>query len=237
MVASSGRGRSSERWRASDSGPAPGARLDGTQSGLLTLTRAVLGLLVRLEAKGGLQIAGQENVPREGGLLVCSNHLSNFDTFIYAAAMPRVMHALAKSELYQNPLLRAFLLRCNCIPVRRGGADRTALRGALAVLNSGGALLLFPEGHRAGSQGLLKFAPGAGFLALRSGAVVLPCALWGTESVLAPGGVLPRRGRIWLRLGRPFQPEADEPARVSQEIRGRVAAMLPPRYRGSADPD
>ncbi|HVB14262.1 MAG TPA: lysophospholipid acyltransferase family protein [Candidatus Dormibacteraeota bacterium] len=227
----------SERTSGTGLPSTPGARLDGTQSGLLTLTRAVLRLTVRVVARGGLQLGGLSQVPNQGPLLICSNHVSNFDPLVYAAILPRVIHALTKAELYANPVMRAFLLRCNCIPVRRGSPDRLAVRGALAVLRSGGALLLFPEGHRAPAQGMLEFEAGAGYLALKSGAEVLPCAIWGTEHVLPKGRLVPRRAAISVRLGEPFRPLGDDPVAISKEIQSRVAELLPPRYRPSADSD
>ncbi|HEY6539213.1 MAG TPA: lysophospholipid acyltransferase family protein [Candidatus Dormibacteraeota bacterium] len=216
--------------------PLPGVRLDGTESGLLILTRAVLRLTVGAVALGGVQLDGLDRVPREGPLLICSNHVSNFDPLVYAALLPRVLHALTKAELYDNPLLRTFLLHCNCIPVHRGTPDRRAIRSALTVLGSGGALLLFPEGHRAKGTGMLGFAAGAGYLAARSGARVLPCAIWGTERVLPPGRLLPRRKPISVRLGASFQPVSTDPTETSREIQDRVAELLPEGYRSSADP-
>jgi len=217
------------------SAPVPGTRLDGRQSLLLTLTRLVLRAVVWWAASGGLQMDGLANIPPSGPLLICSNHLSNFDPLVYAATLPRVLHAFTKAELFQTRLGRAFFLRCNCIPVRRGAPDRLAIRGALAVLASGGALLMFPEGHRAGATGLLPFEVGAGYLAWRSGATVLPCAIWGTEEALPKGHLVPRRRPISVRIGAPFHPAAEEPAATSREIRARVAALLPEPYRGSAD--
>ncbi|MGH7609601.1 MAG: lysophospholipid acyltransferase family protein [Candidatus Dormibacteria bacterium] len=211
-------------------------RLDGGQSAVLVLTRRCLRLLLRWRARGGGDLRGLELTPAQGPLLVCSNHVSNFDPLVYGACVPRVLHVLTKVELYRNPVLRWYLTRCNSIPVRRGQADRLALRGALAVLRSGGALLLFPEGHRSRGQGLLPFAAGVGYLALRSGAQVLPCAVWGTESILPRGRVWPRRGRVWVRVGEPYLPQDRDPAGVAAEIRRRVSGLLPPEYRGSADP-
>jgi 1-acyl-sn-glycerol-3-phosphate acyltransferase len=219
------------------SAPVPGTRLDGRQSGLLTVTRGVLRLVVWLAASGGLRIEGLANIPATGPLLICSNHLSNFDPLVYAATLPRVLHALTKAELFQTRLGRAFFLRCNCIPVRRGAADRLAIRGALSVLASGGALLLFPEGHRATGSGMLGFELGAGYLAWRSGAMVIPCAIWGTEDVLPKGRLVPRRKPISVRIGPPFHPVSGDPGAISGEIQARVAALLPERYRGSADAD
>ncbi|HVC40027.1 MAG TPA: lysophospholipid acyltransferase family protein [Candidatus Dormibacteraeota bacterium] len=215
----------------------PGTRLDGGQSGLLVLTRAVLRVTVRVLAEGGVDLEGLGNVPVQGPLLICSNHLSNFDPLVYAALLPRVLHALTKAELYANPVMRQFLLHCNCIPVHRGAPDRVAIRAALAVLRSQGALLLFPEGHRAPAGTMLGFEPGAGYLALRSRATVLPCAVWGTERILPKGRLWPRRGSIAVRLGAPFQPRGADPGLVSRQIRERVGALLPEQFRRSADAD
>ena len=215
----------------------PGVRLDGGQTVLLRVTRAVLRVVVKLSAVEGVQLEGLPNIPTAGPLLICSNHLSNLDPLVYAAILPRVLHALTKAELYRNPLLRGFLLRCNCIPVRREAPDRVAIHGALAVLGSGGALLLFPEGHRSLPGAMLEFEPGAGYLALRSGAQVVPCAIWGTEDVLPKRRLVPCRGGIAVRIGEPFRPAGGDPSVVSRGIRARVLELMPARYRGSADSD
>ncbi len=208
-----------------------GVRIDGGRSFTLRLTQAALRLLMRWLARGGLQVRGLEMVPEAGPILVCSNHLSNLDPLVFGAVFPRVMHAMAKVEMFSNPVLRAYLRRCNCFPVRRGAPDRQALRAAELVLGSGGTLVLFPEGHRGDGSNLQAFEPGVGYIAMRSRAVVLPCALWGTEQALPKGRLIPRRARIHLTIGRPFQPQGASPAEMSEEIRQRVAELLPDTYR------
>ncbi|MHB8395341.1 MAG: lysophospholipid acyltransferase family protein [Candidatus Dormibacteria bacterium] len=194
-------------------------------------------MLLRVCARGGLDVEGLERVPATGPLLVCSNHLSNFDPLVLGAVFPRVMHAMAKAELFDHRLLRLYLERCNCFPVRRHEPDRAALRAASIVLNSGGALVLFPEGHRSAGQGMLEFEPGVGYLARRTGATVVPCGIWGTERVLRAGGVVPHRAPIHLRVGSPWVPAGRDPVAITKEIERRVAEMLPERYRPSADRD
>ncbi len=224
------------RYRPIDHAPA-GIRPDGSRTLTLRLTQAGLKVLVRVCAKGGVDSQGVERVPADGPLLVCSNHLSNFDPLLLGAVFPRVMHAMAKAELFEHRLLRIYLERCNCFPVHRHRPDRAALRAARLVLESGGALVLFPEGHRSDGRGLLPFEPGVGYLAIRTGATVIPCAIWGTEKMLAAGRLLPRRAEIHFRVGAPWTPDARDPVEITGEIQRRVAELLPKAYRPSADRD
>jgi 1-acyl-sn-glycerol-3-phosphate acyltransferase len=204
---------------------------------MLVATLAALRGLFRACAQGGVRAEGLELVPPTGPILVCSNHVSNLDPLLLGARIPRVVHAMAKAEMFRNPLVRTYLEWCNCFPVRRGQADRSAMRSALAVLGSGGALVLFPEGHRSPNQGLQAFEAGAGYIALRSRVQVVPCAVWGTEAALPIGALVPRRAVIHLRVGQPFLPTSASPVEVSLEIQRRVAQLLPEAYRGLTDPD
>ena len=180
----------------------------------------------------GPNLEGLEGVRGTGPLLVCCNHLSNLDPLVLVGFFPRVIHAMTKVELFSNPGMRLVLTRSNCFPVTRGVVDRAAVRGALAVLHSGGALLVFPEGTRAPAMGLGVPEVGAGWLACRTGALVQPCGIWGTERAWPPGRRVPRRAKIVLRLGQPFHPQAVDPESATTEIMQAVADLLPPEYRG-----
>ncbi len=215
--------------------PSPGVRPDGGRSPTLKLTQWSLRLLMGHLSPGGVDVAGLDLVPARGPLLVCSNHLSNLDPLVFGAVFPRVMHAMAKAEMFDNPWLRRYLEQCNCFPVRRGAPDRRALRSARAVLDSGGSLVVFPEGHRSYGAGMLPFEPGIGFLAIQTGATIIPCGVWGTEAALPRGRLLPRRAKIHFRVGTPYRAVGGRPQEVSEEIQRRVSELLPTRYRESAD--
>jgi 1-acyl-sn-glycerol-3-phosphate acyltransferase len=123
---------------------------------------------------------------------------------------------MAKIELFRPPLLRWWVRACGAFPVRRGEVDRQAFRTARTILDRGGALVMFPEGTRASSLLDIRPAePGAALLALRTGAVILPVAVIGTDRVLPKGARRPGRGTIRVRIG--------EPMRVNGAAR-RVAA-------------
>jgi len=126
-----------------------------------------------------MEVIGKENFPKEGGVLLCSNHIHNFDPPIVGIVAPRTIHFMAKEELFAVPVLGKLLPHLNAFPVKRGMSDREALRKGLKVLKEGNVLGLFPEGTRSKTGELGKGLAGAGFFALRTDAEVVPCAIIG----------------------------------------------------------
>jgi 1-acyl-sn-glycerol-3-phosphate acyltransferase len=204
---------------------------------LRAIVLAVLGPLL------SLRLIGVGTVPRDGPLLVASNHLSNADPIILEAAFPRPLFFLGKAELFRNPFFRWVLRRFGGIPLERGTADRAAIRRARAVLEQGIALGIYPEGVRSRTGALSKGHAGAGLIALQSGSPVLPVAIYGTEFFPVNGEVPPRRPKevprgVTVRFGSPIHmPERVDGKRVTAEeathlIMVRIAELLPERYHG-----
>ncbi|MFQ5896721.1 MAG: lysophospholipid acyltransferase family protein [Candidatus Methylomirabilia bacterium] len=159
------------------------------------------GLLRRLF---GLESRGVEHIPSSGPLLIAANHSSFLDPPIVSGASPRQLHFLAKAELFRIPLLGGLIHGLNARPVRRDGSDPVALRTALRILGDRGALLIFPEGTR-GEEGVLREArPGAGMLAMLSGAPVVPALITGSGQALPRGRWLPRPAKIRVSFGPPL---------------------------------
>lgn len=193
-------------------------------------TRLLLRLFTRL------RVTGRENVPPRGPLLVVCNHLSNVDPPLLAAVLPRPVFMMAKQELFRGPL--GWMARqYGAFPVRRGEADREALRTALDHLQHGRALGMFPEGTRSRSGQLQRARAGVGLLAARAGCPVLPVAISGTSQLGKPCALV-RRPRIEVRIGEPFtlpltngtdRPSAQD---ATDAIMRRLAALLPPEQRG-----
>ncbi|WP_449620205.1 lysophospholipid acyltransferase family protein [Robertmurraya sp. Marseille-Q9965] len=126
-----------------------------------------------------IEVIGRENIPKEGGVLLCANHIHNFDPPVVGIMAPRPISFMAKEELFNVPVLGKILPHVNAFPVKRGMSDREALRTGLKVLKEGKVLGLFPEGTRSKTGELGKGLAGAGFFALRTDADVVPCAIIG----------------------------------------------------------
>ena len=126
------------------------------------------------------RVEGVENIPQTGGVLLVANHASYLDPPLLGSAASRPVHFMAKAELFKFPVLSWALPRVKAFPVRRGAADRTAIRTAIELLRQGEVVGIFPEGTRTPTGELLPPQRGAGLIALRAGVPVVPVALVGT---------------------------------------------------------
>ena len=167
--------------------------------------RSVLGLVT------GWTVTGAEKVPRKGGLIVASNHISFWDPLLIGSACPRELHFLAKEELFSPAPFGALIRGVNAIPIRRGVADLSGLHRAMEVLQRGGALLLFPEGSRMRDGELHVARPGVGLLASNADVPIVPCFITGSNR---PGKWWRRGERVAIRFGdvRPWRDLAGESA-------------------------
>lgn len=143
------------------------------------LGRPTIGLAARLGSR--LKVYGKDRVPREGGLVVASNHFHWLDPAILGVASPRVVYYMAKIEAHRAPGLGTFIRAFGCFPVRRGESDRDAVRTMRRVVAEGKALGLFVEGsrQRSGKPGLVQ--PGAAMVALQEDVPIIPVAIHGTQ--------------------------------------------------------
>ncbi|MDT3426837.1 1-acyl-sn-glycerol-3-phosphate acyltransferase [Paenibacillus forsythiae] len=124
-----------------------------------------------------LKTVGIENIPNEGGVLLCGNHTSNLDPFTMGIKLERKVNYMAKAELFKVPVLGPLIKRVGAFPVKRGGVSKESIKTALHLLRSGQVMGIFPEGTRNSDVGIAK--KGAATFALRSGAAVVPAAIIG----------------------------------------------------------
>jgi 1-acyl-sn-glycerol-3-phosphate acyltransferase len=142
--------------------------------------RPTIGLAASLGSR--LKVYGKERVPREGGIVVASNHFHWLDPAVLGVASPRVLYYMAKIEAHRVPGLGAFIRAFGCFPVRRGESDRDAVRTMRRIVEEGKALGLFVEGtrQRSGVPGIVQ--PGAAMVALQEEVPILPVAIHGTQT-------------------------------------------------------
>lgn len=212
---------------------------------LYPILRAVMHLLRRIFIFNGLHVEGLDRVPRRGPVLVVGNHIASLDPPLTGALIKRFdVYYMAKSEYFEKRLQRWIFKAYNAFPVVRHSPDRNSLKQALRVLRDGHVLMMYPEGTRSEDLQVHRPYAGAGFLARKSGAPIVPVAVWGSEGVLPKGASWPRHDSdVHIVFGDPFQlPErnADGTPMDHQQsadyMMARVAAMLPERYRGVFGP-
>ncbi|HSQ28135.1 MAG TPA: lysophospholipid acyltransferase family protein [Anaerolineales bacterium] len=205
------------------------------------IARLLIKLLFFLFTR--LEVDGEENLPPSGSLIIAANHLGRLDVPLVYYFLDRPDVILLIAEKYQKVgVARWFVDRLDGIWVDRFNADFSAMRKALARLRAGGVLVLSPEGTRSPTEKLLEAKPGAGYLAAKAGVPVLPVAVTGTEDRVVLHQLSHfRRPTIKIRAGEPFQLPPYNPKvknrdevlkQYTDEIMCRIAALLPPRYRG-----
>ena len=167
---------------------------------------------------------GREHIPADGPLILASNHRSFLDPFVIGMMTRRPLHFVAKRELFTHRLTAWFLNSLGAFPIERGKGDEGAMATARAILERGGAVLIFPEGTRIRPGGLGRAKRGVGRLALETGAPVVPIAIHGTEDVRRGWRIRPRR--VSVRAGRPLSfPHLQAP---SPALAGAVTARIWP---------
>ena len=203
--------------------------------------RWAVRMLCRTYLGGNFHLEGRDWIPAAGGYLVCANHIGTIDPALLPAWVNRGdSWSMAKAESVEGNGFGTLVIRAyHAFGVVRHTADRRALRRAREILESGGVLFLYPEGHRAWDGHLQRAEPGAGFLARVSRVPVLPVAIVGTNDVMGKGHLFPRRRRVTIHFGPPCRLLDHRPdgSRVSYQeatdaIMLQIAAMLPERMWG-----
>jgi 1-acyl-sn-glycerol-3-phosphate acyltransferase len=156
-------------------------------------------------------VTGLENIPLDGPAIVASNHVSFSDSIFLPLMVPRRITFLAKADYFTGRSLKGrltarFFRSVGQLPVdRRGGsASEAALHQGLRVLSRGELLGIYPEGTRSPDGRLYRGKTGVARMALEAGVPVIPVAMIGTMEVQPPGKVIPRLGRVGMRIGRPL---------------------------------
>jgi 1-acyl-sn-glycerol-3-phosphate acyltransferase len=195
---------------------------------LVSLARRLSRLLLRLT------VAGAENVPLTGPVLLTMNHLGGVDPVLVLGFAPRPVVAVGKAEALSWPVVGRVIQAYGMIPLHRGQVDRAALDALLSRLAAGDAVLIAPEGRESRTGALEAGQGGAAFLAQHAGAPIVPVALTGTAwRAILPAWQRLSRPCVTLTFGTPYHLSgAPQRTAATDEIMLHIAVLLPVGYRG-----
>ena len=170
-----------------------------------------------------MDIQGQENVPEHGGVVMCCNHMSNYDPFTMAAFTKREVRYIAKKELFQNPFLKRLMYAMKAFPVDREAAmDMKALKTAMKILKDGEVLGIFAEGTRV-KEGEAKAAKaGVALFALKGNAPIVPVAVSSTHKF---------RAVVHIRYGEPVYLDEYKGQKVTTELMEEITEKVMQKVR------
>lgn len=191
---------------------------------IVCVLRHILNVLVKIE------VITLENMPKEGAVILASNHLSFYDGFVLLYAIPRPIFFMSKVETFRNSFYRFILYQMGAFPVKRGKFDRRSLLHARRILRANQVLGMFPEGTRSYGKGLQSAKTGVAHLALKMNCPIVPVSINGTQFVLKK---LFQRAEVCIKICKPIYPSADMKAvDLTQVVMRTLAKNLPYGLRG-----
>ncbi len=197
------------------------------------ITRVIVRLMMPL--LGGITVIGGENIPDTGPIILAPNHRAYMDPPYLSMVTKRQLHLMAKDSLFKVPVFGPYIKAMGAFPVKRGSADRGAIKQAIAELKAGRVMGIFPEGTRAEPGTLLPAEKGFALIAKQTGIPIVPIALEGTGKVLPKHGGL-HRAHVTATVGKPMtaaemlaaypDPSKDALTIISEATMRAIAALM-----------
>jgi len=178
---------------------------------LYSLFRLLFAFLLTTIFRIRIRVKGREHLPKEGGFILASNHVSYLDPIVLAIASCRRLDFMAKQDLFSHPVLAWWMRSVGVVPVKRDSADLGAIKEAMRRIRKGRVLTLFPEGSRSDGKHHTEPQSGVGFLAIKANAPVIPAFISGTALALPKGAKFIRPARISVCFGRQISLERRMP--------------------------
>ena len=175
------------------------------------------------------KLIGKVNIPYDRPLVICCNHISALDPLFLLYGCRRPIYFMGKEELFKNPLAAWFLKRLfGVFAVNRGAGDKSVIDQAVAIVQNGDMMGIFPEGTRSKDGTLGRAKSGAALIVAQSGVDVLPCAVFAKD-----GGKVRLFHRVYVVYGTPASPEElhltgekPELRYASRAIMAAIAALI-----------
>jgi 1-acyl-sn-glycerol-3-phosphate acyltransferase len=174
-----------------------------------------------------VRMVHRDRLPATGGYVLAPSHRSMMDIPFTAWLSRRPLRYMGKASLFRIPVAGSFFRSLGGFGVARDGTDRKALRDAMAMLQAGEVLLVYPEGTRQSGPTIAALQPGAAYLALRAGVPIVPVGLAGTEEIMrGHPGKFPRFQRVVMVVGEPIVGEPRAGGVVPREQVDALTARL-----------
>lgn len=180
-------------------------------------SRLIIRLMYRVFFR--IEVIGADRIPAQGGVMLCSNHKSNWDPLTLGVGSERQVQFMAKSELFKVPVVNWVIRGWGAFPVKRGQVSKDAIRQCIRLLESGGLIGIFPEGSRNKEQ-LGPAKRGAALMAVRSGALIVPAAIIGNYKLFR---------KMKVVYGRPIRATSYGPEReaeLTQAIMSNIHELI-----------
>lgn len=161
---------------------------------LYNVVKCILNILFRLVYR--IEVNGKDNIPKEGRLVVCPNHLHVFDPIIISMVFPRQIFWMAKKQIFENKIVAYLLRKLGVFPVDREESDLSAIKNSLKVLKKEGVLGIFPEGTRVKEMNIENAKPGVSLISVKSQSKVLPVYIEGSYKIFS---------KITVYFGKPME--------------------------------
>lgn len=173
------------------------------------------------------RVIGTENIPKDGAFILAANHVSNWDPPFLGTFIDREVYYMGKEELFKNPVMAAICRGLHVFPVKRGAADKTAIKTAIKILKDGKCFGIFPEGTRSKTGKIGKAEAGVSLIAAMTKAQIIPAAIINTEKIFSKEKFLPRLAVVY---GKPMKftgstKDKDAMEKFAQELMNEIAKL------------
>ena len=175
----------------------------------------------------GTRVIGTENIPASGAFILAANHVSNWDPPFLGTFMEREVCYMGKEELFKNPIMAWVCRSLHVFPVKRGAADKTAIKTAIKILKDGKCFGIFPEGTRSKTGKLGKAEAGVSLIAAMTKAPIVPAAIINTEKIFSREKFFPQLAVVY---GTPMKftgstKDKDALEKFAQDIMNEIAKL------------
>lgn len=177
--------------------------------------RFIAALFLRVGFR--FRVKGLENLPKDGSLIICPNHSSNWDPIVFSIISPRKIRWMGKQELFDIKPLGAFLGKLGVFPIKRGETDAVSIKTSFRILKNDEVLGLFPEGTRVDGFDLKNAKPGASLISIRTKTPILPVYIESNYRLFS---------KIKINIGQPIDYSKSIEGRPSQEDYQKISENL-----------